>query len=291
QLKVKYQVGVEDYFNFLYNYRNNIGNIQDVYHGYILTDYRSLYTNNANLAETKTQTAALGFNYRKAITLFFFSINTLYNHVVANSIASSLINNNLQQRVVLPFQNNVDTWSVNGYISKYSFSLRTTFSGGVQWQSNSTNQIQNNALLPFKTISTTYNAGAETQISNQLTISYKANVNLTNSHSSTQASAYNITQLVQQGTVNYNPLTNLYFKLSGESYLTKQKQMNDLKYFFADASIRYRFDKLKTDAELSAVNLSDVKNYSTLNLSANTFTSGSFALPGRIVMMKLMFNI
>jgi hypothetical protein len=180
---------------------------------------------------------------------------------------------------------------VNGYISKYSFSLRTTFSGGLQWQSNSTNQVENNILLPYKTIATTFNAGAETRFSNQVTVSYKANVNLTNSHSATQASAYNITQLVQQAIINYNPLTNIYVKLSGEHYLTKQKQMNDLKCFFADASLRYRFDKLKADVELSAVNFLNVKNYSTLNLAANTFTSGSFSLPGRIMMMKLMFNI
>ncbi len=291
QFKVKYQVGIEDYFSALYNYRNNIGNIQDVYRGSILTDYRTLYANNADLTETKGQTAALGYNYRKALTLFFFSINTFYNHIAANSITSSLISNSLQQRIVLPYQNNTDIWSVSGYISKYSFSLRTTFSGGVQWQSSSTNQIQNNTLLPYKTIATNFNAGADTKLSDQLTVGYKANVNLTNSHSTTAASAYNITQLIQQVTVNYNPLTNLFFNLSGEDYLTKQKQANDLKYFFADASMRYRFTKLKTDIELSGVNLLNVKNYNTLNLAANTFTSGTFALPGRIVMVKFLFNI
>jgi hypothetical protein len=70
-IRVKYQVGLENYINFLYNYRNTIGNIQAVYPGYILTDYRSLFTNSADLTESKNQVAALGFSYRKAITLFF----------------------------------------------------------------------------------------------------------------------------------------------------------------------------------------------------------------------------
>jgi hypothetical protein len=291
QLKVKYQVGVEDYFSAFYNYRNNIGDIENVYRGSILTDYRTLYANNASLTETKNQAAALGYNYRKALTLFFFSINSSYNHVAANSITSSIISNSIQQGIVLPFQNNTDIWMLNGYISKYSFSLRTTFSGGVQWQNSSTNQIQNGALLPFKTIATTYNAGAETKLSDKVTVSYKANINLTNSHSNTEASAYNITQLIQQGTVNYNPTNDLYFTVACEDYLTKQKQANDLKYFFADASMRYRFTKLKTDLQLSGANLLNVKNYSTLNLAANTFTSGTFTLPGRILMLKLLFNI
>jgi hypothetical protein len=39
QLRVKYQVSTENYVNFLYRFRNTSGNIQDVYHGYILKDY------------------------------------------------------------------------------------------------------------------------------------------------------------------------------------------------------------------------------------------------------------
>jgi hypothetical protein len=55
--------------------------------------------------------------------------------------------------------------------------------------------------------------------------------------------------------------------------------------------MKYRINKIKTDLELDAYNFLNIKNYRTLNLSSNTFTSGSFALPGRIVLLKLMFNI
>jgi len=96
---------------------------------------------------------------------------------------------------------------------------------------------------------------------------------------------------VQQAVINYSPVTDLSFKLSGENYRTKQPQANDLNYSFVDASMKYRFQKIKTDLELNIFNLLDVKNYNTLNLSANTFTSGAFALPGRIALIKLMFNI
>jgi hypothetical protein len=291
QLRIKYQTGVENYFSFLYNYRNDIGNIQDVYRGGILRDYRTLYANNADLTESKDQLAALGFNYHKALTLFFFSINTSYNHITANNIASSIITNNLQQRVVLPFPNTIDSWAVSGYISKYSFALHTTFSGGAQWMSNHSNQILNRTLLPFNTLATTLNAGAETKVSNQVTFSYKAILNQTSSHSSAANSSYSVKQLVQQAAVNYNPVTDLLFRLSGDDYLTYRQHTNDLKYFFADASIKYKFSKPKVDVELSAVNFLNVKNYSSQFLSANTFTASSYALPGRIALLKLLFNI
>ena len=202
-----------------------------------------------------------------------------------------IISNNFQQHIVLPFQNVTDSWTANGYISKYSFALHTTFSGGILWQSNRSNQIQNNVLLPYNTVATNLNVGTQTKVSDKVAFSYKANLNQTDSHSSADAPTYHIKELVQQAAINYDPGDNLLFKLSGEHYITYQSQMNELKYFFADASMKFRISKFKTDVELSAVNLFNVKNYNALYLSANTFTASSFTLPGRIVMLKLMFNI
>jgi len=290
RLFVKYQVAVEDYFSFLYNYRNDIGSIQDVYHGYILTDYNTFYANNADLTQSKNQLAQFGFNHRKALTLFFFSINTSFNHILDNNISSGIITDNFQQRIVLPFENTTNSWTVNGFISKYDFALRTTFSGGVQWQSNCSNQILNNTLLPYNTIATTLTASAETKVSDYMTFSYKAYFSQTSSSSPVDAGSYSVKQLQQQAAISYNPVENVFFKLSADDYLTYQPG-NNLKYFFADASIKFHLNKLKTDVELNALNFLNVKNYSYLNLSANTFTASSYTLPGRIILLKLLFNL
>jgi hypothetical protein len=290
RLSVRYQVGVENYLSFVYNFTNQPGSIADVYHGYILSDYRTLYANNASLTERKYQVAALGFNYRKALSLFFFSVNASYDHVTANNIVSSIISNSFQRRVVLPYRNATDTWAVNASISKYSFALRTTFSGGMLWQSNRSTQIQNNILLPYNTVSTLINAGAETKASEGVTFSYKAYLNQTSSYVASNVSVYSIRQLLQQAAVTYNPVNDLFFKLSGDHYYNRQ-QTSNLKYFFADASVKYRLSKIKTDVELSAINVLDVKNYNFLSLSANNFTASSYALPGRMLMFKMMFNL
>jgi len=291
QLKVKYQTGIENYLTLLYSYRNETGTIEDMYQGYIQKDYRTLYANNASLTERQNQLVAFGFNYRKALTLFFVSLNALYNHIASNNIASQVITNNLQRRVVLPYPNNTDSWTVNGTVSKYSFALKTTFSGGIQWQSNKSVQIQNNALLPFNATSKTVNAGADTKVNEQVNFSYKATFTQTDSHSAMGTSAYHINQLLQQASVNYNPTTNLQFKLSGEHYFTRQQGNPDLKYFFPDASAKFRIEKWKTDLELSAVNFLNVKTYNALYLSANTLTASSYTLPGRIILLKVLFNI
>jgi len=202
-----------------------------------------------------------------------------------------VITNTLQQRVMLPYPNSTNSWTISGTVSKYSFALKTTFGGGIQWQNNSSVQIQNNALLPFNTTTEAADVSADTKVNDQVNFSYKATLTQTDSHSAAEASAFRIDQLLQQASVHYIPSDDLQFNLSGEHYFTCQQGNPDLKYFFADASAKFRLNKLKTDLELSAVNFLNVKNYRYLNLSANTFTVNSYTLPGRIIMLKLMFNL
>jgi len=291
QLKAKYQVGAEHYLNLMYSYRNEMGTIENVYPGYILANYRTLYANSGALTQQQIQQVGGGFNYRRALVLFFWSINALYTHTRANNISSGIITNNIQKGIVLPYANSTGSWSVSGSISKYAFALRTTFSASIQWQSNHSVQIQNNALLPFNTSTETYHLNADTKLSKAVNFSYKATLTQTSSRSPAEAAAYRVGQWVQQASVNYDPLNYLQFKLSGEHYFTYQQGSPNLKVFFADASVKCRAIKWKTDFELSAVNFLNVKTYSALYLSANTLTASSCTLPGRIILFKVLFNL
>jgi len=291
QFRAKYQMSAESYLNFNYSYQKQTGNIENVYPGYILTNYRTLYANNVDLTEQQIQQAGGGFSYRKPLTLFFWSVGAFYSHTGANNITSSVITNNLQKGIVLPYSNSTDSWTVNGAISKYSFALRTTFSGGISWQSSRSVQLQNNVLLPFSTISETFNASAATKVSNAVNFSYNASLMQTVSHSQVEVSAYRVDQVVQKASANYDPVETVQFNLSGEHYFTWQKGNPDLKYFFADVSVKYRINKWKTDLQLSANNFLNVKTYNALYLSANTLTASSYALPGRVVMLKVLFNL
>jgi len=288
---VKFQSGIENYFTANYSFRNSIGNIQDVYRGYILSNYRSIGANNADLTERQSQNAGIGFNYHKAITLFFFGLNASYSHIYANTISSSILNNNITQRIVLPFDNNISTWNFSGNTSKYSFPLRTTFSAGLGYSTTKLNQIQNGQTLPYNTISKSASVGADTKASKAVNFSYRASYSQTLSKSPAVATSSKFERLIQSGSVNYAPLTNLFMTVSGDHYYTHQASSNDLTYIFADASLRYKFKKTKLDLEVSAQNLFDTKTYTAIYLSANVYTSSTYTIPGRIVLAKLMFNL
>ncbi|QQL49594.1 TonB-dependent receptor [Mucilaginibacter ginkgonis] len=290
-LFVKYMTGIENFVTANYSLRNNIGNIQDVYRGYILTNYRSLYANNADLSERQTQNASVGFNYRKAIVLFFFSLNAGYTHVNINNIASSVITNNITRRIVLPFDNNINSWNFSGNISKYDFGLKTTFSAAASYQTTKLNQILNSQILPYTTRSTLLSFGADTRISPKVNTSYHADYLITESNSSAVAGSNKFQRLTQRASVNYNPTNNLFLSLSGDYYYTHQPGANDLKYPFADASLRYHFLKTKLDLEVTAQNLLNTQNYTAVYLSANVYSASTYTIPGRILLAKVLFNL
>ena len=291
QLTIKYKTGIENFVTLLFSYRNETGGIEDLYHGYILKDYRTLYANSADLTLRQNLLAAAGYNYRKALTLFFFSINVSYNHIAANNLASGVITNNFQQLMVLAYPNGADAWSADGTVSKYSFALRTTFSAELKGQENHSVQLQNGAFLPFNTTVAMLSLSAATKLSDRLNFSYHITGTQTNTHSSAEASTNQVDQLLQQAEIDYIPSANLQFKLAGEHYFTRSQGSPDLNYFFADASARYRIKKWKIDLQLDAANFLDVKTYKALYLQANTLTASSYTLPGRVILLKLMFNL
>lgn len=291
QMNIKYQLNVKNYLSFVYSYHTQIGTIENIYPGYILTDYRTLAANSGNLAEQSIQQAGGGFSHSKALTLFFWSVNAMYSHTHANNISSSVISNNIQKGIVLPYPNSTDSWSMSASISKYVFPLRTTVSSMLQWQTNRSLQIQNNVLLPYITTFTTFNAGTSTKVSNNSSFDYKGAITQIQSHSTAKAPRVTIYQLMEQASINYDLFGKIQIKLCADHYFSRQQNNPGLNYFFADAAVKFKVNKWKTDLELTAVNFLDVKKYSALYLSANAFTASSYTLPGRMLMLKVFFRI
>lgn len=291
QLSVKYNTGSEQFVSGSYSYRNMIGDINQAYYGDILTNYRSLNANNADLTERKMQSASVGYNYRKAMKMFFWAVSASFNRIDQNNITSSILTDNFTRSIVLPYDNHMSTWTLSGNTSKYVYALHTTFSGAYSWSNSKLNQFINNVLLPYSTITNGVSGGAETKITNNLNVSYKLYATLTNSRSlAANSGTSKITQLQHQSAIYYNPLSNLFLKLSGDHYYTSQSLRQDLNYSFADFSARYKINKRNMDVELNVLNMFDTETYSVPFVTANNFTNSVYQLPGRMVTMKVSFN-
>ncbi|WP_205411316.1 TonB-dependent receptor [Mucilaginibacter pineti] len=290
-LYMKFASGNENNFTLNYSYKNEFGTIEDNYRGLILTDYRSLQANNANLNEQKIHNANVAFNFRQAVKLLFVTVSANYKHTNANFIFNSIISNTFSRTVTLPFNNSTNEYYFNGRISKYIYGLRSTVSSILSYQILQTNLFQNGVLLPYITAIPSISFNTDTKLSEKLSFAYKGSYNSINSKLKTDAHNTTINILQQSATIEYVPATNVFLSLSDDFRHTFQRGGTNVQYNFVDATVRYQLGNSKVDLELSAANIFNIKNYSILMLSSNSYTSSTYQLPGRIILLKATFTL
>ncbi|MFN0290946.1 carboxypeptidase-like regulatory domain-containing protein [Pedobacter helvus] len=286
----KYQTSPENYVNAAYSFRNNLGTIDDVFSGTVLRNYRSLFANNAPVSENSSHSFSGSFNFRKAIEMIFGNISLNYSTTNLNTISSSILTDNTQQRIVLPLANQARNFGLNSGLSKYLFALKSTVNAGFAYSHSQFQQLQNNQLLPFESDNFTYKAGIEAKLTKFMNFTYLGT--FTNSKNKTAGTGIstNYQQLRQQSGLAVTMLKSVFLNFSAEHIFTQQSSQPDLKYLFADFNIRYKVLKLKTDLEFGITNLANVKQFEAINVTANSLTVGTYQIPGRVAMFRATFN-
>lgn len=295
-LRVKYFTGVEDYFSLNYRYTNNVGDINGVFRGAVLSSYRSLRANDAELQERSNHNIGLDYDFRRSISMFFMNAGIQYSRSEANTIASNIVTDNISQTVLLPFVNQVNSVSVRGGLSKYIFALGATAKLNGTWSTSRSNQLFNEELLPFNNVSFSLNPAFEVRLWDRISTTYNGTgtwntSKLVSKETSSVFPDRQVQRLEQSIGLSFTPVKMLFLNLSGRHLLAKQPPMRDIKYFFLDANARYKLNRWRTDIELTMTNLADITSYETYNLSANSFTYSRYNLRGRMMLLKFVFNL
>lgn len=291
-INIKYATGIENFITANYTFGNSIANIQDVYGGYILSNYNKIMFNNIAIRQSNMQIASLSYNYRKTIKIFFFNIAAIYSNVNNNSIAQTELLNSLQRQTIIPLNNRVNSFTLFSGVSKYLFKLHATVNLKASIKTSNWNQLQNGLLLGY--MNNTYNvsAGISPKINKWLNIAYNGNYTLSNSKAEVgKTNLQAITQMQHSLEINTFLNDNCYMKFKGEDFYIRQHQINVTNaYFFADASFHYKLNKIKTDFSFDVMNIANTQNYSTVNISANNLTQSAFAIRPRMFLLKAFFN-
>lgn len=295
-LRLKQMTGVEDYLSFNYSYTNRTGNINSVFRGAVLSNYRSLRANDAQLEEQNSHTLGLNYNYRRSITLFFMNAGLSYNRASANTISSNRVDNDISQTISLSMVNNVNSFNANAGISKYIFSLGATADLKASWSSTRFNQLFNGELLPFNNLSFVLNPSIEARLWNRISMTYVGNASWMTSRQVREETDSvfpdrQIQNLDQSLGFSYSPFRSTFIWLSGKHQYSRQPQSQTVNYFFVDANARYKINRWRTDIELDLSNLANITTYDTYSLSANRFVFNQYHLRGRMAVLKLVFQL
>lgn len=293
--RLSFVVGKESSLNFYYSYNNNWGNINEVYDSYIMTGYRGFYTNSNLLTQTRSNNYSGSYQFKNTLKIFFFSVGGSYSVSEGSTISDTRISSVIQQAKLILFDNVSERSQLYGSVSKYIFPLHTTISGKASWGRSVSNQLQNGELLKVQNDMYAFNTSANTKVSAWMNIGYTGSYNtynsrlITNLHTLGPATP-SVKKWQHELNMDFNIGNDILFRFSGQNNNYQAPGSLDKHFTFLDAYATYKFNRLKTDIELSFTNIAGVDTYSNVSLTTNSILESTWNIRPRMVMLKFYFR-
>lgn len=288
----QYFLNAESQFAFSYARGNSFGNIENVYRGLIIRNYRSISNNSSGINESRSNNFNLNYKTGKSLKLLFYNIGLTYNKSISSTLLSNRISEEVSQTELIQQENAVQSYGVNAGFDKYLFGLASTLklNGSINWTDY--NQLFNDELLPFQNVSYTISPSLDLKIWRKLNLSYNGNIGLTNTRQIEGMGDLNRTAVNMSQNVGF-PFTifsGFHINMSARHLFSHQEGLKDINYVFMDTFVRYRFKKWKTDFEFNLSNLGNIKRFDMYTISANMEAQNSYQLRGRMGILKMVMN-
>jgi len=288
----RYFVDKESEMSFSYDRGNSFGNIENVYRGLIIRNYRSISNNSAGINESSSNSFKLNYKTGKTVKLMFYNVGVHYKKSISSTMLSNRITDDISQTELIQMENAVQEYGIGGGFDKYLFSLASTLKVNVSVNWTDYNQLFNEELLPFQNINYTISPNLELKIWRKLNLSYSSNFGLVNTKQKGGEGDLNrnIFNISQQAGLPFNIMPGFHLNISARHLYSHQAGLKDINYIFLDSFIRYRPKKWKTDFDLSLTNLGNIKRYDLYTVAANMESQNSYQLRGRMAVLKMVVN-
>lgn len=288
-------ISVNQRMNFSLSYKMNQGTLSQVYKGLILTDYRNLQSNELNLQNNSTLNTSLNYSIQNHVNMIFTNMGLSFNRNKLNSIESSSLSEDLNQKQVLQYENITDSYLWQFSINKYFYSIKSNISLKNNIVHTKYNQILNHTL--FNAASTNYGltGSIEKSIHSKFMVNYLFSTIFTvinSKESATKSFNYHGTsnRSDHKLTVIANYFNGLTSKLSFQTISNNQMQLKTRYPKFVNISLSYNWKKQGIFFDIECNNLLNTKEYSLIYLSNNYFIASSNELRGINVLAKITKN-
>lgn len=293
RLSGRYFLNGENYIQANYSYSSGSGNLMNVFRGAIMTNYRSIRANQADLQFTSTSQTSLNLNLQRSVSMLFGYINLSHRYISSNSIQSTIISNDIQYTDLLPYKNHYNTYTLSAGISKALFLLSSNLSLKGRVNRMQFNQIINDDLLPFNNDMLMLTPGVDTRLFNHFTLNYTGNYiwNISQLADGTPANRLRQQSLIRENhfRIGYTSV-NFNASLTGKNTVTRREGILPRDYFFMDLNMRMKIPGWKADIEFDLHNMTNVKNYRLVSVSSNQFSVSDYQLRGLTAVLRTVIN-
>lgn len=271
-------------------YDNQLGEIGNVFTGYIMQSYRSLVRNDGQLPEQKSQSYSLNLNYRHPIKALFINFGSSYSRNENNLLYGYDYQGILSLKKTYIIPNTSSAYSLYGKISKGIDAIAGTLSLDASFNRSQSTTISQDQLIDFKNESYLLKPAVNAKLGTWASFSYS--FQFSKSKNTIRNDASNFVPLrnnTQRSQLNFFPAEGLTINLAHEYFYSSAIAAGNRTMNFADTGIKYRNKNM--EYAINYNNIFNVKQYiSAAYNSTNTYYSAYNLRPAQ-VMLSLRFKI
>jgi len=272
-------------------YSKTYGPLDEMYSGFLLSNYRNLARNHIPLMASATHSGSIGLEYRDPISTWFARLNYSYNGAKNDQIYNMILQENGATLVeALDKTNKTSSNSFGASVSKLISPIKTTFKLGSNYSHSNRDILLNSELMKNTTDSWQNSLNLSADFVEWMTIEYDVNMGLSKTSNAIQNNRKVYSQNHKLGLFFYF-LENHTLNFSGE-WVQSKLETDSWDDFFGD--ILYRFtlsEKRKIDFEFSVVNVFNKDTYRNLSVGDYTIAESFYRLRPRQFMVKVRFPL
>ncbi len=268
---------------------NEFGEMNRMYYGFILNNYRSLQRYNSPLPEDFRQNYNWRLTYRNPLTSFFASTSYSYMNTKRNILYSNLIGENgatLLEAIERKNYSYAHNW--NAKASKYLSKINTTLSLGATFSLFGREQLLNQSLTEVRNENLSFDLDLESEITDWLSASYSGNLGLLQ----TSIEERDINRIeTQQHSLDlfFYVAENQYFSLNSEYFFNNISDLNRNNYFM-NFNYQYTFKGTGIDLEASWNNILNTNEFVRVSNNEFAYVQSTYRLRPSQVLVSLKFS-
>ncbi len=274
-------------FSGAFSYKN--GALDNLYSGYILTNYRNIGYYNTSILEKHYQNYKFKLAYKNPIKSLFFHVQYYFIRNKSNLIYNTVFDvTGAATTITLKKDNITRNHRLSSKISKFIAPIKGNFNIGTTFEFSNTVQYINSQLTPLNTYTKNINSSMSSTVFNWLNLD--ASANLIMSHLKTNATTNKVVTQNYEITIKVFPSANSYITLNNEFFKSKMGLNNNEPNSIFNLKCNYTFLKNKIDLQLMWNNILNEKTFTNVYNNTNMVYSNTFNLRPSQVIIKSIFN-
>lgn len=276
-------------YNISVSYNDIEGEINGLYSGYILTDYRMLARKSGVLPRTSSLAVSGRLEYKNPVSGLVASAALRWSRSWRDMIFSSVIDGSRLQESALAMDNHSDNLQASINAAKRFQSLSTTINASLIWSLNESSIIRQGSLMSVCRANVQGRITTLAKLSSFLNMEYSGSLSNTSSGLSKCEPLSSIFYLRQYLLTNITFRKPWIIRAEIEHYLNNLISGKDRNTLFAGLSLSYK--KNRFEYSLAARNLLNRKTFNHIQTSDLIEYSSTRTLRPASVMLKIKLSL